>query len=387
MPNPENTRCFAFYKPELARLFALPLLLALVSAGCSKPAEKAEIIRPVRAITLVNGNSSAITEFSGEVRARVESRLGFRVAGKIVARKVDVGSIVKRGQVLMQLDPQDLQLIQTQADAALKAADSNLALANAEFRRYQDLRSKNFVSQAVLDAKETAYKAAQSSRDQAQAAYKNQTNQAGYTTLRSDIDGVVTSVDGEIGQVVAAGSPVIRVAQTGEKEIVIGISENKVESLRRVSDVRVRIWANPDDVIAGKLRELSPIADSATRTYTAKISIPDAPADVRLGMTAYVSFVDKTPDATIKVPLSALFQDKAGTAVWVIDGGTVRSTPVQVAGPSGNDILLSGGVVPGQSIVTAGVNLLKPGQKVKILGDDPIVRNDSYVTPVTEAVK
>ena len=203
----------------------------------------------------------------------------------------------------------------------------------------------------------------------------------------SDVDGVVTSVDAEVGQVVAAGSPVIRVAQTGEKEIVIGIPENKVESLRRISDVRVRIWANPGDVTAGKIRELSPIADSATRTYTAKISILDAPDDVRLGMTAYVSFADKTPNAMIKVPLSALFQDKAGTAVWVVDGGAVRLTSVQVAGPSGNDILLSGGVAPGQTIVTAGVNLLKPGQKVNILGDDPIAGNDSDLTAHAGAAK
>jgi multidrug efflux system membrane fusion protein len=387
--NPENSRRFVFRKPETSHLFPLlPIItLLLLIGGCAKPVEKAEDIRPVRAMTLTNGNSDVIAEYPGEVRPRVESRLGFRVGGKIVARKVDPGAIVKRGQVLMQLDPQDLQLVQAQADAGLKAADSNLALARAELGRYQDLRAKNFVSQAVLDAKETAYKAAQSSRDQAFAAHRTQSNQTGYTTLVSDVDGVVTSVDGEVGQVVAAGSPVVRVAQAGDKEIVIGIPENKVETLRRISDVRVRIWSNPDDVLAGKVRELSPIADAATRTYTAKISIPNAPAEVRLGMTAYVSFADKTPNAMIKVPLSALFQEKAGTAVWVVDGGTVKLTRVQVFGPSGNDILLASGVAPGQTIVTAGVNMLKPGQKVKILGDDPITRDDKQVAAHAGAAK
>lgn len=387
MPNSEIERRFISRQPKISKILPLCIGIVVLLGACAKPVEKAEDIRPVRAMTLKNGTADVIAEFPGEVRARVESRLGFRVGGKIVARKVDLGAVVKRGQVLMQLDPQDLQLVQAQADAALKAADSNLALARAEFNRYQDLRAKNFVSQAVLDAKETGFKAAQSSRDQARAAYRTQANQSGYTTLVSDVDGVVTSVDAEVGQVVAAGSPVIRVAQTGEKEIVIGIPENKVESLRRISDVRVRIWANPGDVIAGKIRELSPIADSATRTYTAKISILDAPDDVRLGMTAYVSFADKTPNAMIKVPLSALFQDKAGTAVWVVDGGAVRLTSVQVAGPSGNDILLSGGVAPGQTIVTAGVNLLKPGQKVNILGDDPIAGNDSDLTAHAGAAK
>lgn len=355
------------------------VLSGLLLAGCSKPVEKVEEIRPVRAMQLSADNVDVIAEFSGDVRARVESRLGFRVGGKIVSRKVDVGSTVKRGQVLMQLDPQDLQLAQAQANAGLRAAESNRDLARAELKRYQELRAKNFVSQAVLDAKETAYKAAQASFEQAQAGYRNQSNQAGYTTLVSDVDGVVTGVDAEVGQVVAAGSPVVRVAKTGDKEIVIGIPEDKVDALRRVSDVRVRTWANPTQIIPGKLRELSPVADPATRTYTAKISIPNAPDGIKLGMTAYVAFAGKTANEMIKLPLTALFQDKSSTAVWVVENGSVKLVPIQVGGTSGNDILVAGGIAPGQTIVTAGVNLLKPGQKVKILGDEAIAKPDSAV--------
>jgi RND family efflux transporter MFP subunit len=191
----------------------------------------------------------------------------------------------------------------------------------------------------------------------------------------ADVEGVVTSVDAEVGQVVAAGNPVVRVAQMGEKEIVIGIPEDKVDALRRVDDVRVRIWANPNGAIAGKIREISPIADPATRTYTAKISIPDAPPEVKLGMTAYVTFAAKTPEAMIKVPLTALFQDKSETAVWVVENGIVKLVRVKVAGTVGNDVLLGAGIVPGQTIVTAGVNLLKPGQKVTILGAAPIAED------------
>lgn len=352
---------------------------SILLAGCSKPVEKAEDIRPVRVVRLAAGNIDVLAEFPGDVRARVESRLGFRVGGKIVMRKVDVGTLVKRGQVLMQLDPQDLQLAQAQANAGLKAAESNRDLAKAEMKRYQELREKNFVSQAVLDAKETAFKAAQASFDQALAAYRNQSNQAGYANLVSDVDGVVTGVDAEVGQVVVAGSPVVRVAQAGEKEIVIGIPEDKVDTLRRITDVRVRTWAKPNEVIPGKLRELSPVADPATRTYTAKISIPNASADIKLGMTAYVTFAAKTQQAMIKLPLTALFHDKAATSVWAVENGTVKLVPVQVAGTSGNDILVAGGIAPGQTIVTAGVNLLKPGQKVKILGDDPSAKSDTAV--------
>ncbi len=380
----KKTRRIAYPNPVASGAGLLAAALFFTLAGCSKPVEKTEDIRPVRAIVLAADKVDVIAEFPGEVRARVESRLAFRVGGKIVARKVDAGSIVKRGQVLMQLDPQDLRLVQAQANAGLQSAASNLALTKAEFIRYQDLRQKNFVSQAVLDAKETAYKAAQASHDQALAAYRNQSNQTGYATLVSDVDGVVTGVDAEAGQVVAPGSPVVRVAQMGEKEIVIGIPEDKVDALRRITDVRVRIWANPDNVIPGKLRELSPVADPATRTYTAKISIPDAPADVRLGMTAYVAFAARTPNAMIKVPLTAIFQEKAATAVWVVENGAVRLAPVRLAAAAGNDILLAGGVSNGQTIVTAGVNSLKPGQKVKILGDDPIAKDEKKLAAANE---
>lgn len=350
----------------------------VVMGGCSKPVEKTEEIRPVRAIRLTMDKVDMVAEFPGEVRARVESRLGFRVGGKIVSRKVDIGTQVKSGQVLMQLDPQDFRLAQAQADAGLRAAESNRDLASAEYKRYKDLREKNFVSQAVLDSKETAFKAAQASYEQALAAFRNQSNQAGYTTLVSDVDGVVTGVDAEAGQVVAAGTLVVRVAKASDKEIVISIPEDKVDAIKQLGHVRVRIWAKPDENMPGKLRELSPVADPATRTYTAKIAIP-ASDDIKLGMTAYVAFVSKSDTPAIKLPLTALLQDKTSTAVWVVENGTVRLVPVKVAGTAGNDIVIAGGVSPGQTVVTAGVNLLKPGQKVKILDENSGVRNDTKV--------
>lgn len=352
-----------------APLLSLVTAAALLSA-CAKPPEKTEDIRPVRAIVLSSSDVAVNAEFSGEVRARVESRLGFRVGGKIVARKVDVGTVVKHGQVLMQLDPQDLQLSQAQAMAGLRAAETNRDLARAELKRYQELRAKNFVSQAVLDTKDSAFKSAQASVDSAQAAYRGQSNQAGYATLVSDADGVVTAVDAEVGQVVTPGTPVVRVAKAGEKEIVIGLPEDKVETLRRISDVQVRLWANPKDVVAGKIREISPVADPATRTYTAKVTIPDTLSEARLGMTAVVQFASKTPTPQIKVPLTALFYEKATTSVWVVEGGAVRLVPVTIGGAAGNELILASGVKAGQTVVTAGVNLLKPGQKVKILGND-----------------
>lgn len=353
------------YYPLTIVAFAVAML-----AGCSKPVEKTEEIRPVRAMQLAASDVAVDAEFSGEVRARIESRLGFRVGGKIVARKVDVGTVVKKGQVLMQLDPQDLQLAQAQALAGLRSAETNRDLAQAELKRYQELRAKNFVSAAVLDAKDAGFKASQANVDAAQAAYRGQSNQAGYSALVADIDGVVTAVDAEVGQVVAAGTPVVRVAKHGEKEVVIGLPEDKVDSLRRVADVQIRLWADPQRTVAGKIREISPVADAATRTYTVKVTLPDTLEDAKLGMTAVVQFNAKTAAPQIKVPLTALYYEKSATSVWLVERNTVKLVPVTVGGAVGNDIVLSSGVKAGQTVVTAGVNLLKPGQQVKILGQD-----------------
>ena len=368
--------------PVWVPAFVPVMTLVLALGACSKPVEKTEDIRPVRVEKVVADQAEILAEFPGDVRARVESKLGFQVGGKVIARKVNIGDTVKRGQVLMQLDPQDLRLAQIQANAGLQAARSNAELARAELKRYQDLRDKNFVSQAVLDGKVTADRAARASYEQAGAALKGQTNQAGYAVLVADGVGVVTSVDAEVGQVVAAGTPVVRVAQTDGKEVVIAIPENQVDTLRRVSDIQVRIWANPKDLIPGRLRELSPIADPATRTYSARIAIPKATDDVRLGMTAYVRFATKSPTAVIRVPLTAVFPDKGGTAVWVVENGAVRLVPVQVAGPSADAIVIAAGLTPGQTVVTAGVNSLKPGQKVTILGNDPVAATGVPVAAV-----
>lgn len=369
----------------LPQRLLLVSLAAVLLAACSKPAPPPEDIRPVRAIVVSSSNLGVQAEFSGEVRARVESRLGFRVGGKIAARKVDVGDVVRRGQVLMQLDPQDLRLSQAQAGASLRAAETTRDLAQADLKRYQELRAQNFVSQAVLDEKRSALRAAQASVDAAQAAYRGQSNQAQYAGLVADGDGVVTSVEAEVGQVVAPGTPVVRVARLGEKEIVIGLPEDKVDALRRLKDVTVRTWANPELRLAGKVREVSPVADPATRTYAVKVSIPDSP-EVRLGMTALVRFASTTPDARMTVPLSALHQEKGVTSVWIVENGKVRLVPVQVGDIAGNDVVLSGGVQPGQTVVTAGVNLLKAGQRVTILQPEAMPGNGSApASPATVA--
>lgn len=354
---------------------AVVLVTSLFVTACSKQVEKTEDVRPVRAIVLDAAQQQVKSEYSGNVQARVESSLAFRVSGKIQSRKVDVGTLVKPGQVLMQLDPQDLRLAQAQAEANFKAAKSNFELAEFELKRYQELRKTNAISQSAMDAKNTAFESAKANFEQAQAAYKTQSNQAAYASLNSDVEGVVTAINAEVGQVVAAGTPVVQVAKAGELEVAVGIPENNVEVIKRATQVEIRLWANPKEVISGKIRELSPIADTATRTFIAKVSMinptPKQAALVKLGMTAAVQFVISTPGTFVKVPLTALYQEKGVTSVWIIEKGAVKLVPVQVGGVSGNDVLLTGGVVSGQTIVTAGVHVLNPGQHVSIMEPEP----------------
>ena len=354
---------------QLGRALSASTLLCLVLASCSRPVEKVEEIRPVRAMVVAAGTGKTIIELAGEIQPRYESQLGFRVGGKLIARKVEVGTLVKRGQVLMQLDPLDLQLAQSQAKAAVSATESSLALAKADLDRYRELRQKNFVSQALLDAKEAAYKSAVASHEQANAGLKVQANQSSYSTLYADADGVITAVQAEVGQVVAAGTPVVKLARTAEKEVRVSIPEDQIEVLRQVTDLAVKTWANSNVAISGRLRELSPIADPATRTYTAKISLPRAGPEIRLGMTATVQFaVPALPG--IHLPMTALVNSKEGTAVWVVESGVVKLVPVQVASATGTDVLIAQGLSAGQSVVTAGVNQLRPGQKVSLLGQE-----------------
>lgn len=366
---------------------ALGLGVILILSACSKPVEKTEDIRPVRVMTIALEPVTSALVFSGEVRPKIESRLGFRVNGKIVARLVEVGTTVKRGQVLMRLDPQDLALAQVQAKAGMSAAESNRDLAKAELKRYQELKEKNFVSATVLDSKETTYKAAQASYEQSVAVYKNQLNQSSYTSLVADVDGVVTSVDAEVGQVVAAGTPVIRVAQTSDIDVVVGIPEDKVSTIRQLTDVSVRLWANKGEAIPAKLRELSPIADPVTRTFAAKLALPPTQKDLKLGMTASATFALKDAPIAIKLPLTALFQEKNVTSVWLVESGAVRLVPIVISGSSGQSVLVGSGLNPGQVVVTAGVHQLKMGQKVSILGEEATTDTSSAKAHTNEEKK
>jgi multidrug efflux system membrane fusion protein len=307
--------------------------------------------------------------YSGEIRARYESQLGFRTAGKIVARLVNVGSQVKRGQPLLQLDPTQETLQVAAAGAEVDAAKSRVDQARVDVKRIEQLLARNFASQAELDQQRLALNQAEAQLRSAQARQQLNANLRGFTTLVADRDGVVSAISAEAGQVVAAGQPVVTVAADGEREVAISIPESRIDELRKAKELQVAVWAHPGKSWAGTLRELAPDTDSVTRTYSARISIqqPD-PALLRLGMTATVFVADVDGNSAIRLPLTAIVDREGGRQVWVVDPKTssVAARKVKLGSAQNDSVLVVEGLAGGETIVSAGVHMLQPGQRVKL---------------------
>lgn len=355
------------------RMGALALVLAALGlSGCARRESAPEPIRAVKLLTVGQSPLQMQLEYAGEVRARVESRLGFRVAGKIVQRQAELGQRVQAGQVLAQLDPRDYELAAQAARAQVAAATTQRDLAAADFERFSKLRAQNFISGAELDRREAQLKAAQASLDQARAQLASQGNQAEYTRLVADAAGVVTGIDAEPGQVVAVGASVVRIARDGPRDAVFSVPEDKVGQLRVGQSVQVRAWT-ADALMQGRVREVAASADPVTRTFLVKVAVDGAEVPP-LGATVYVAPQALARDGVqaIKLPTSALRQEGGQTAVWVFEpaqggaGGTVRSQPVQIATADGNEAVVAAGLAPGMRVVATGVHVLAPGQKVTV---------------------
>lgn len=351
----------------MLRATFLPLfvLAALLVAACGKPTVPAEDVRPVRVMTVKLSDGAAVAELAGEVRPRVETRAGFQVPGRIVRRNVEVGQIVRAGESLAQLDPADFRLGLEAAQAQLTAAQVDRDQQRADYKRFVELQAKGFISQAELDRRKAALDAAEARYAQAAASSRASGNQAEYTTLRAPHDAVVAGLDAEVGQVVSAGQPVVRLARTGEKEVAVGVPETQLALVRPGKEVQVRFWSGGE--ARGRVREIAPVADPATRTYPVRVSLVDPPAGTALGMTATVVLRSPLQQALL-IPLQAVLLEGASPQVWIYDQGSVRRQPVQVGGVAGNDLVVTQGLKPGDTVVTAGVHLLKDGQKVRPMG-------------------
>ncbi len=343
-------------------------LLVLPLAGCgAKTPPPAPQLKTVLAHEVRVDPGAQQAEYSGEVRARHEISQAFRVGGKLLARLVDVGDRVTAGQVLARLDAADLTLSSSGAEANLAAVDAERNFARAEVQRYRDLHARQFVSQALLDAKEAALQSAEERHRALSAQVGIAHNQRGYAELRADADGVVAQVLAEAGQVLAAGQPVAKVAQSGEREVLVAVPENRVAELSRAGEVAVVLWAAPERRYRGRVREVAPQADPVTRTYAARIAILDADAGVRLGMTARVAVNRGTREAVFLIPTGAVFQQGKQPAVWLIgEDGHVRLRPITVAAWREDGVAVSGGLVGGERIVAAGAHKLVKGEAVRV---------------------
>jgi multidrug efflux system membrane fusion protein len=350
----------------LAALAALPLVLA---AGCAKEQEQPEEVRPVNVVKVSPAEAGTQVSYTGDVRPRYETALGFRVAGKIVARRVEVGSSVRRGQELARLDPSDYLLNIEAAKSQLAAAQSDFLQAKDDLQRYRELFEKKFISAAEFDRRQNAFNVAKAKLEQAQAELGVTQNQSAYTSLRADRDGIITSISAEVGQVVAPGQEVMRLAQLGEKEVVVSVPEGRLDDLRAVNTVAISLWAAPEVRFPGRIREISPSADPVTRTYSVKVTILEPTQAVQLGMTANVLLGEEKAGAVVRLPLSALYQSGQEPAVWVVDPNTsqVKLTPVQVARYTEEAVEISSGLHAGDVVVRAGVHKLTAGQRVRIL--------------------
>jgi membrane fusion protein, multidrug efflux system len=334
-------------------VFTLATLLAACGDQSATPPES---VRPALTVVVGAVATDRGNVYSGEIHARYETVLGFRIGGKIIERLVDVGAQVKKGQLLARLDAADTGLKQN-------AADAQYRLANEELKCYRELRAKGLISQSALDAKETELKAAAAEVGLAR-------NQAAYTSLLADRDGVISATYAEVGQVVTAGQPVVRIAQLGEREVSITIPESRYASVTVGMPAEIELVAANSGVrvLHGHVREISPAADSASHTYPARVAFDTTDDKIALGMTARVKLREsnKQDENSYLIPLSAIFQKGDQAAVWIVaKDHSVSLRPVVIAAYRDDGALISSGISAGERIVSAGVHKLTAGEKVR----------------------
>jgi len=350
-------------RPRLLMALA-PLVLV---AACQEPAAQTnETERPVQVFRVSFARQTPAREFVGVVRARYETDVGFRVAGKIITRNVNLGDRLQAGDVVARLDPQDLRLQVESSEAELAAAKSNFAEAVADEERYASLKARGYAAIADFDRKLTAKDEAEGRLLRAQRSLDLARNQRAYSELTADADGVVTATLAEPGQVVAVGQPVIRLARRGEKEVLVALPETWLEEAR-ASDAAVRLWSDPDRQFAAHLRELSPQADPTSRTYQARFSIEQPDDTVALGMTATLILSRHVDVQVARLPLAAVLNRGGGPMVYVVDGdpGALEIRPVTVAAFTEDAALVAAGLKDGERVVALGGQKLQAGLRVR----------------------
>ena len=347
------------------------LLVGVLSivAGCDSEAKvDRDTVRPVKVAVVGEAPRGRMLSYSGVVRPRIESAVGFRVPGKIVERLVNIGDRVEVDQVIARLDDTDLRLSQQSAQAAVASARSRRDVARDNLQRGKALLPSATISQAAYDTRRNEMDAAASALESAEAQLHQAVNAVGYATLKADKAGIVTGVLAEPGQVVSAGQATITLAQIGETEIAVAVPEQDAGYLTVGQPAKVTLWAGPGVSIEGRIREIAGQADAAARTYATRISVSDAPVVMRLGMTASVALRIDDEAPGMVVPLAAMTESDGSPVVFVVDptNETVRKTKVTVGGTVEDGVRIASGLHAGDLVVTAGVQFLRDGMPVRL---------------------
>jgi len=338
-------------------------------AGCkSEPAVKEQSVRPVKVAIVEAASPQRRLTYSGVVRPRVESALGFRVPGKIVARSVNVGDRIEVGQTIARLDETDLKLAENAARAAVASARSRRDVASDNLERAKVLLPKAIISQAAYDTRRNELDAAEAALEAAQAQLRQAANAVGYATLTADKDGIVTAVMGEPGQVVNAGQAVVASAESGETEVAVAVPEQDAATIAVGQRAKVTLWTGPRTDTEGRVREIAGQADPASRTYAVRVAIDAPPQAMRLGMTALVALTINNQSAAMVVPLTAITEENGNAIAFVVDTASkvVRKTAVSVAGIGEGGVRIAGGLQVGDLIVAAGVQFLQDGMRIRL---------------------
>lgn len=349
---------------------AVPLSLLALLTACSKPETVAPLARPALVVhPLLAGE--LMGAYPGEVRARLEPELAFRIGGKVAKRLVDVGARVKAGQSLAELDPEDMRLQLDAARAQVSAAEANLQLVRVERDRYKTLMERQLISRSQYDNAENLYRAGEARLQQIKAEFKVANNQAGYALLRATLDGVIAMRMLEAGQVVAPGQTVFTLAADGEREVLISLPEQALERIKVGQTVEVELWAQPDQRFQGHIRELAPAADAKSRTFAARVAFTEGKVPAELGQSARV-FIRAEGDVPLAVPLSALTAEKGTPYVWVVDKNTSKllRNPVRIGAYAETSVQILSGLKASDWVVAAGVQVLRESQSVRPVDRD-----------------
>jgi RND family efflux transporter MFP subunit len=356
------------------RAISLAAVLGIAAglAGCKgEAAVQEETARPVKVTVVERASPRQTLTYSGVVRPRVESALGFRVPGKIVARSVNVGDRIEVGQAIARLDETDLKLAENAAAAAVASARSRRDVARDNLERAKILLPKAIISQAAYDTRRNELDAAEAALDTAEAQLRQAVNAVGYTTLKADKAGIVTAVLAEPGQVVGAGQAVATLAEAGETEIAVAVPEQDAGRLSIGQTAKIALWAGPRVNLDGRIREIAGQADPASRTYAVRIAVEMPPQTMRLGMTAAVTLSIDGQAVPMVVPLTALAEGDGGPVAFVVDRANqvVRMTAVTLAGVAEGGVRIASGLQAGDMIVTAGVQFLQDGMRIRLAGE------------------